>query len=87
MHHNKYLIYRTGTGKVFGVLAGAANLTGTGFNDNFENIYFIKIPAVLEAFDTQFARVWDGKKASPDEQDPPIATPIEQMPASDAPVQ
>lgn len=87
LHHNKYLVYRDGAGAVFGVLAGAANLTGSGFNDNFENIYFIKIPTVLEAFDTQFARVWDGKKASPDEQDPPIATPIEQMPASDAPVQ
>lgn len=83
LHHNKYLIYRTGTGKVFGVLAGAANLTGTGFNDNFENIYFIKVPHVLKAFDTQFKRVWDGQKASPDEQDPPIATPRNLMPATD----
>ena len=87
LHHNKYLVYRDGAGKVFGVLAGAANLTGSGFNDNFENIYFIKIPAVLEAFDTQFARVWDGKKAAPGEQDPPIATPVERMPATDAPAQ
>jgi phosphatidylserine/phosphatidylglycerophosphate/cardiolipin synthase-like enzyme len=83
LHHNKYLIYRTAAGKPFGLLAGAANLTGTGFNDNFENIYFIKVPAVLQAFDKQFARVWDGKKASPDEQDPPIATPRHLMPASD----
>jgi hypothetical protein len=83
LHHNKYLIYRTGTGKVFGLIAGAANLTGAGFNDNFENIYFIKIPAVLAAFDTQFKRVWDGKKATPDEQDPPIATPRHLMPATD----
>ena len=65
------------------MLAGAANLTGTGFNDNFENIYFIKIPHVLKAFDTQFARVWEGKKATPTEQDPPIATPRHLMPASD----
>jgi len=82
LHHNKYLVYRDGNGHPFGVLAGAANLTGSGFNDNFENIYFIKVPAVLEAFDTQFARVWDGKKATPDEQDPPIATPRGQMPAT-----
>jgi hypothetical protein len=27
--------------------------------------------------------VWDGEKATPDEQDPPIATPRELMPASD----
>jgi hypothetical protein len=32
------------------------------------------VPKVLEAFDTQFARVWDGQRATPDEQDPPIAT-------------
>ena len=39
--------------------------------------------AVYKAFDTQFARVWDGKKATPDEQDPPIATPRGLMPATD----
>jgi hypothetical protein len=83
LHHNKYLLYRDDNGKPFGLLAGAANLTGTGFNDNFENIYFFKIPSVLAAFETQFARVWDGKKATPDEQDPPIATPREKMPAMD----
>ena len=83
LHHNKYLIYRLDDGSPFGLLAGAANLTGTGFNDNFENIYFIKIPAVLDAFDTQFRRVWDGEKAAPDEQDPPRATPRHLMPAAD----
>jgi len=85
LHHNKYLLYRDDQGEPFGLLAGAANLTGTGFNDNFENIYFFKVPAVLAAFDTQLARVWDGEKASPDEQDPPIATPREKMPAKDVP--
>jgi hypothetical protein len=83
LHHNKYLLYRDDQGAPFGLLAGAANLTGTGFKDNFENIYFFKVPAVLEAFETQIARVWDGQKASPDEQDPPIATPREKMPAKD----
>lgn len=80
LHHNKYLLYRDGTGDAFGLIAGAANLTGAGFNDNFENIYFIKVPKVLIAFETQFARVWDGKKATPTEQDPPIATPRHLMP-------
>jgi hypothetical protein len=83
LHHNKYLIYRQESGEPFAVLAGAANLTNTGFNDNFENIYYIKVPKVLEAFDTQFARVWDGERAAPEEQDPPIATPRELMPAQD----
>lgn len=83
LHHNKYLVYRHGSGAPWAVLAGAANLTKTGFNDNFENIYFIKVPAVLDAFDTQFARVWDGMKATPDEQDPPVATPRHLMPERD----
>jgi hypothetical protein len=87
LHHNKYLLYRDAAGAPFGLLAGAANLTRTGFNDNFENIYFFKIPSVLEAFDNQYARVWDGRKASPDEQDPPLATPRHLMPASDVPGQ
>ncbi|HEY5926158.1 MAG TPA: phospholipase D-like domain-containing protein [Kofleriaceae bacterium] len=83
LHHNKYLVYRKANGDAFGVLAGAANLTGSGFNDNFENIYFIKVPKVLQAFETQFARVWDGERASGDDQDPPVATPRELMPARD----
>lgn len=86
LHHNKYLIYRDGAGKATALLCGAANLTAAGFKDNFENIYWVKIPKVLEAFDTQFARVWDGRKASPDEQDPPVATPPEKMPARDGAV-
>lgn len=81
LHHSKYLLYRNTSGKPFGLIAGAANLTGSGFNDNFENIYFIKVPKVLTAFDTQIKRVWDGKKATPTEQDPPIATPRHLMPA------
>ena len=80
LHHNKYLLYRDGSGDAFGLIAGAANLTGAGFNDNFENIYFIKVPKVLTAFETQFARVWEGKKATPSEQAPPIATPRHLMP-------
>lgn len=83
LHHNKYLLYRDAQGQPFGLLAGAANLTRTGFNDNFENIYFFKIPSVLEAFRVQRARIWDGEKATPDEQDPPIATPRDKMPARD----
>lgn len=87
LHHNKYLVYRDGDGDAWGVLAGAANLTKSGFNDNFENIYFIKVPAVLAAFEAQVARVWDGERATPSEQDPPLATPRHLMPARDAPAQ
>jgi hypothetical protein len=84
LHHNKFLIYQGMTdGRAEAVLCGAANLTGTGFWTNFENIYWVEIPAVVEAFKAQFARFWDGEKASPDEQDPPVATPPHQMPARD----
>jgi hypothetical protein len=84
LHHNKFLIYRDGEGAPFGLIAGAANLTGSGFNDNFENIYFIKVPSVLAQFDTQFARFW-GERAEGDEADPPAATPRHLMPATDEP--
>jgi hypothetical protein len=83
LHHSKYLLYRKADGKPFGLIAGAANLTKTGFTDNFENIYFIKVPKVLQAFDTQFARMWDGEPATATEQDPPVATPRNLMPESD----
>jgi hypothetical protein len=83
LHHNKYLLYRDASGEPWGLLAGAANLTKSGFNDNFENIYFIKVPHVLDAFATQLARVWDGERGSPGEQDPPVATPRHRMPAHD----
>ena len=33
LHHNKYVIYRTSTGKAFGLIAGAANLTGANLSD------------------------------------------------------
>jgi len=87
LHHNKYLVFRKGTGAATGMLGGAMNLTSTGFNDNFENGYFIKIPKVLDAFTTQYKRVWDGEKASADEQDPPIATPRNLMPEANVPGQ
>jgi hypothetical protein len=82
LHHNKFLIYRDDAGAAFGLLAGAANLTNTGFNDNFENIYFIKVPHVLEQFDTQYERFW-GTRALEDAEAPPAATPRHLMPARD----
>jgi hypothetical protein len=85
LHHNKYLIYRDDEGRPFATLCGAANLTGTGFWSNFENIYYVRIPEVVDQFDVQFARVWDGRRADGDDQDPPVATPIGRLPQLDAP--
>ncbi len=83
LHHNKYLILKDMPDLPDAVICGAANLTGTGFDTNLENIYYVEIPAVVEAFETQFARFWDGQKGSPDEDEPPRATAPEDMPADD----
>lgn len=83
LHHNKFLLFEELDGEPDAVLCGAANLTNTGFWDNLENIYIVEVPVVVQAFRTQFARFWEGKKASPDEQEPPVATPPEKMPAQD----
>ncbi len=80
LHHNKFLIFHDMPKRSDSVLCGAANLTGTGFRDNFENVYWVEIPQVVKAFDQQFARFWDGKKASPDEDTPPQASSVDEMP-------
>ncbi len=54
LHHNKYLVFDNA------VLAGAANFTSTGygistsFPNNYENIYMIRIPEVVEKFKAQY---------------------------------
>ena len=63
------------------VMMGAANITGTGFNDNFENNYITTIPVVVDAFQAQFALMWDGEGPLPEGHDvAPMATAIEDMP-------
>ena len=85
LHHNKYILYR-GLHERNELLCGAANLTDTGFTENFENIYWVTIPAVVEQFETQFARVWEGQRAVETEQDPPVATRKGSMPSENAAV-
>lgn len=89
LHHNKFIIFESAPGKPDAVLYGAANLTNTGYytgssgeSPNFENNYFSSIPLVVKAFREQYARFWDGQKASPDEEEPPRATLPEDMPAT-----
>lgn len=86
LHHNKFLILKGMEDHPDAVICGAANLTGTGFDTNLENIYYVEIPAVVEAFEKQFARFWDGEKGSPDEDEPPRATAPEDMPAENIPL-
>ena len=82
LHHNKYLLFEDRPGKPDAVLCGAANLTGTGFWTNFENIYWVEIPEVVEAFRAQYGHVWDGTPM-PGGAEPPMATPAGSMPARD----
>lgn len=55
--HNKFVIaLREDGGMVF---AGAGNLTNAAFTNNFENFYAIEIPAIVEAFETQYRHMWE----------------------------
>ncbi|MBI2897826.1 MAG: hypothetical protein HYY06_29980 [Deltaproteobacteria bacterium] len=82
LHHSKYLLFEGRPGYPDAVLCGAANLTGTGFWTNFENIYWVEIPEVVEAFRAQYGHVWDSTPM-PDGEAPPVATPPNRMPARD----
>jgi hypothetical protein len=82
LHHNKFvLLDDREDGGPDTVMAGAANLTGTGFDTNLENLYFIEIPSVVAAFEEQFGRFWDGEPALDDGEPAPRATAPEDMPA------
>jgi len=69
LHHNKFIVFQTPQGD--GVFAGAGNLTGTAFTDNFENFYFITIPSIVQAMKAQHDHLWS------------LATPEENLPAKD----
>jgi hypothetical protein len=51
LHHNKFIVFETPSGKA--AFAGAGNFTGTAFTDNFENFYYITIPHVVDAMKAQ----------------------------------
>jgi len=74
LHHSKYLIFGTYDKKpsenpvddFTAVFTGSANLTGAGFNKNWENSYYITIPEVVKAFATHYAYTWDKLATSPE---------------------
>ncbi len=59
LHHSKYLIFDMPDGQPDAFFGGAGNLTGTAFNENWENFYYITIPEVVEAMQKQYTHVWD----------------------------
>lgn len=65
LHHNKYLILNMPKGTPSAVFGGAGNLTGTAFNENWENFYYITIPAVVESFRKQYDHVWNDLATDP----------------------
>lgn len=66
LHHNKFIVFQTPQGD--SVLAGAGNLTGTAFTDNFENFYWISVPHIVKAMKDQHDHLWS------------LATPPENLP-------
>jgi hypothetical protein len=60
LYHSKFLVFDDKA-----VFAGAGNLTGTGFKENFENYYFITIPSVVQAFRKQYQHVWTNLATAP----------------------
>ncbi len=81
LHHNKYLLFTGMKDRSDALLVGSSNLTGTGFNDNLENFYYVDIPEVVDAFKAQYALHWDGEGPLPEGHDvAPLATSPQDMP-------
>lgn len=59
LHHSKYLIFADKSDKFTAVFTGSANLTGAGFNKNWENSYYITIPEVVQQFADHYVKMWD----------------------------
>ncbi len=81
LNHNKFILPRNDRGGATTVLFGAANLTGTGFEKNLENIYTTTRPEVVRAFDEQFRRFWGERRDNAGNLLTPVATPFNHMPA------
>jgi hypothetical protein len=71
LHHNKFIVFTMPEQGADAVLAGAGNLTGSAFKDNFENFYWISIPEVVAAMKRQHEHLWS------------LATPEQDLPQTD----
>ncbi|MBI2895815.1 MAG: hypothetical protein HYY06_19820 [Deltaproteobacteria bacterium] len=88
LHHNKFVIARgRADGQPDTVVCGAANFTNDAFwygsdstKNNFENIYVVQIPHVVQAMERQFDGFWGETEYAPEESHPPVATPVDEMP-------
>ena len=57
--HSKYLIFDDKA-----LLCGSPNLTDAGFKSNWENIYYITIPEVVQAFRAHHLKMWNSMATS-----------------------
>lgn len=79
LHHSKYLIFADKNSKgdnpndFSAVFTGSANLTGAGFNKNWENSYYVTIPEVVHRFADHYVYTWEK-----------LATAISDLPAKGA---
>lgn len=63
LQHNKFIVYNFGgAGAVFN---GAGNFTSAAFNKNFENFYYIEIPAVVDAYKKQYDMYFNQMATAP----------------------
>ena len=83
LHHSKYLIFASKNSNASkntngdqpedftAVFTGSANLTGAGFNKNWENSYYITIPEVVYRFADHYVHTWEN-----------LATAVPNLPAA-----
>ena len=67
LQHNKFMIFTFERGGA--IFNGAGNFTTAAFTKNFENFYYITIPEVVEAYNTQYDLYYD--KMATSEEDMP----------------
>jgi hypothetical protein len=67
LQHNKFMIFTFENGGA--VFNGAGNFTTAAFTKNFENFYYITIPEVVAAYNTQYDLYYD--KMATSEQEMP----------------
>lgn len=73
LHHSKYLIFAEKKSKTdkasdfTAVFTGSANLTGAGFNKNWENSYYVTIPSVVQKFAEHYIYTWNKLATAPED--------------------
>lgn len=66
LHHNKFINFTMPDGND-AVFCGAGNFTGTAFNDNFENFYYVQIPHVVQAMKAQYTHLFEDLATAPND--------------------